>query len=312
MATAPAEPRSRAAGPHHRRRVDQPGADGRHGDVTPTCTSPTAAGCRAAVNRVTRKDENVYFDALGLAETLFDDHMASNMLVLGAAYQAGAIPVSAAAIEEAIALNGVPVAMNTHAFRAGRLLVADPAGWRRSSATALGAAAETARVLDAGRARAGRRAVAADGELRRLLEIRVPELIAYQDDALRRRLRRLREPRADGRARRPRPARRGLSEAVARYLFKLMAYKDEYEVARLHLQADMSRSLAEEYPRRRARAVHAAPAAAPRARSHPQAQVRPVVRRRLPRAGRDEEPAGTAPRSVRPRDGPAGRACAAR
>ena len=49
----------------------------------------------------------MYFDALGLAETLFDDHMASNMLVLGAAYQAGAIPVSAAAIEEAIKLNGV-------------------------------------------------------------------------------------------------------------------------------------------------------------------------------------------------------------
>ncbi len=49
------------------------------------------------------------------------------MIVLGAAYQAGAIPVSAAAIEEAIVLNGVSVTMNTQAFRAGRLLVADPA-----------------------------------------------------------------------------------------------------------------------------------------------------------------------------------------
>jgi len=88
---------------------------------------PESNGLIASINRFTRKDENVYLDALGLAETLFDDHMASNMIVLGAAYQAGALPVSAAAIEEAIVLNGVSVAMNTHAFRAGRLLVADPA-----------------------------------------------------------------------------------------------------------------------------------------------------------------------------------------
>ena len=88
---------------------------------------PESNGLIASINRFTRKDENVYLDALGLAETLFDDHMASNMIVLGAAYQAGAIPVSAAAIEEAIVLNGVSVAMNTHAFRAGRLIVADPA-----------------------------------------------------------------------------------------------------------------------------------------------------------------------------------------
>src|SRR5256885_5976743 len=88
---------------------------------------PDASGLQASINRFTRKDENVYLDALGLAETLFDDHMASNMIVLGAAYQAGAIPVSAEAIEEAIVLNGVSVSMNTHAFRAGRLLVVDPA-----------------------------------------------------------------------------------------------------------------------------------------------------------------------------------------
>src|SRR5256885_17129105 len=53
------------------------------------------------------------------------------MLVLGAAYQAGAIAVSAEAIEEAIVLNGVSVQMNTHAFRAGRLFVGDPV-WAKS------------------------------------------------------------------------------------------------------------------------------------------------------------------------------------
>ncbi|HXH84459.1 MAG TPA: indolepyruvate ferredoxin oxidoreductase family protein, partial [Candidatus Tectomicrobia bacterium] len=88
---------------------------------------PDPGGLVTSINRVTRKDENVFVDALGLAEALFDDHMAANMIVLGAAYQAGAIPVSAAAIEEAITLNGVSVAMNTQAFRAGRLVVADPA-----------------------------------------------------------------------------------------------------------------------------------------------------------------------------------------
>ena len=75
---------------------------------------------------MTRKDENVFVDALGLGEALFGDHMAANMILLGAAYQAGAIPVRAAAIEEAIAINGVQVEMNAQAFRVGRLLVADP------------------------------------------------------------------------------------------------------------------------------------------------------------------------------------------
>src|SRR5262249_1826326 len=87
---------------------------------------PETAGLLTTINRVTRKDENVYLDALALAETLFDDHMAANLIVLGAAYQAGAIPVSATAIEEAIALNGVSVQMNTQAFRAGRRVVVDP------------------------------------------------------------------------------------------------------------------------------------------------------------------------------------------
>jgi indolepyruvate ferredoxin oxidoreductase len=62
---------------------------------------PEAGGLRQSIERVTRKDENVYVDALGLAERLFGDHMASNMILLGAAYQAGAVAVSAAAIEEA-------------------------------------------------------------------------------------------------------------------------------------------------------------------------------------------------------------------
>jgi indolepyruvate ferredoxin oxidoreductase len=207
---------------------------------------PEGGGLRTSIDRVTRKDENVYLDALGLAETLFDDHMASNMLVLGAAYQAGAIPVSAAAIEQAISLNGVSVTMNTQAFRAGRLLVADPAWVQTLRRHRLGEMQETGVALTpAARALVDR--VGAEGELRRLLEIRVPELIEYQDERYARdyvdyvaRVRGAEQAAVPGETR--------LSEAVARYLFKLMAYKDEYEVARLHLKADLARTLAEEYP----------------------------------------------------------------
>jgi indolepyruvate ferredoxin oxidoreductase len=206
---------------------------------------PELAALTTSLSRVTRKDENVYLDALGLAETLFDDHMAANLIVLGAAYQAGAIPVAARAIEEAIALNGVSVKMNTQAFRAGRLAVADPswtAGLRKHRLGAM----ETTPVLTA-EARALVESVGAGGELRRLLEIRVPELIAYQDAGYARRYVQFvgKVAAAEGAAVHGETA---LAEGVARHLFKLMAYKDEYEVARLHLANDLAARLAEEYP----------------------------------------------------------------
>jgi indolepyruvate ferredoxin oxidoreductase len=206
---------------------------------------PESNGLIASINRFTRKDENVYLDALGLAETLFDDHMASNMIVLGAAYQAGAIPVGAAAIEEAIVLNGVSVGMNTHAFRAGRLVVVDPA-WVQTLKKHRVGEVEVGRDLSSP-ARALVDRAGATGELRRLLEIRVPELIAYQDPAYAGEyvdfVRRVAEA-----ERRALPGETRLSEGVARYLFKLMAYKDEYEVARLHLRNDVAAALADEFP----------------------------------------------------------------
>ncbi|MBI1737511.1 MAG: indolepyruvate ferredoxin oxidoreductase family protein, partial [Candidatus Rokubacteria bacterium] len=206
---------------------------------------PEQNGLVTAINRVTRKDENVFVDGIGLGESLFGDHMAANMILLGAAYQAGAVPVSAAALEEAIALNGVSVPMNTQAFRAGRLAVADPA-WLASMRPRRVGAVETARTLSA-EARALVDTVGATGELKRLLEIRVPELVAYQDAGYARSyVEFVRKVAEAERARVPGETR--LSEAVARHLFKLMAYKDEYEVARLHLRADVERALAEEFP----------------------------------------------------------------
>jgi indolepyruvate ferredoxin oxidoreductase len=142
-------------------------------------------------------------------------------------------------------LNGVSVPMNTHAFRAGRLLVSDPAWVRTVTRRRLGAvgvapelSAEARKLVDA---------VGATGELQRLLEIRVPELIAYQSAEYARDyvhfVQRVREAEAVGA-----PGESRLSEAVARHLFKLMAYKDEYEVARLHLHADIALALDAEFP----------------------------------------------------------------
>jgi indolepyruvate ferredoxin oxidoreductase len=88
--------------------------------------------------------------------------------------------------------------------------------------------------------------VEAEGELKRLLEIRVPELIAYQDTAYARQYVEF-VRRVSGVEQAAAPGQTRLSEAVARYLFKLMAYKDEYEVARLHLRPELSRTLADQF-----------------------------------------------------------------
>ena len=125
-------------------------------------------------------------------------------------------------------------------FRLGRRAVADPA-WLSSAVQARRGAAQEAPAL-APAAQAIVDTVGAAGELRRLLEIRVPELIAYQSAAYARQyadfvrtVRVAEQAAVAGQTR--------LSEAVARYLFKLMAYKDEYEVARLHLTSGLDQAL---------------------------------------------------------------------
>ncbi|MDQ3830509.1 MAG: indolepyruvate ferredoxin oxidoreductase family protein, partial [Candidatus Tectomicrobia bacterium] len=92
---------------------------------------PAMSGLLQTVERCTRHEANVYLDAEALAERLFGDYMASNLIVVGAAYQAGAIPLEAASIEATIRLNGVAVEMNLQAFRWGRLYVQDRAAVER-------------------------------------------------------------------------------------------------------------------------------------------------------------------------------------
>jgi indolepyruvate ferredoxin oxidoreductase len=212
--------------------------------IDTTVSFPELGSTLISIDRVTRKDDNVYLDAQALSESLFNDHMATNPLMLGAAYQAGALPISAASIEEAIRLNGVSVEMNLLAFRWGRMAVVDG---KRVEAVAKQATGrqEVTQVLSA-EARALIDSVGASGELRRLLEVRVPELIAYQDAAYARRYVEFVRTVAETEARKT-PGRTGLSEAVARSLHKLMAYKDEYEVARLHLDAAVEADLRAEF-----------------------------------------------------------------
>jgi len=155
--------------------------------------------------------------------------------------------VSAEAIEEAIVLNGVSVQMNSHAFRAGRLFVADPAWAKSLKRQRLGAVQVQPELTGEARALVGSVAAPGSGELERLLAIRVPELCAYQSAAYAREyvelVKRVREVEAAAVSGETR-----LSEGVARYMFKLMAYKDEYEVARLHLTNDLATALAAEFP----------------------------------------------------------------
>jgi len=138
-------------------------------------------------------------------------------------------------------LNGVAIEMNLLAFRWGRMAVVDrkhvEAAVKQASGTL-----EQPRVLDV-EARALVDSVDAAGELRRLLEVRVPELIAYQSAAYAKQYVDFVRKVADEERRRA-PGRTGVAEAVARHLHKLMAYKDEYEVARLHLDAAVRAELA--------------------------------------------------------------------
>jgi indolepyruvate ferredoxin oxidoreductase len=205
--------------------------------------APPVAAIRAQIDRYTRADANVGVDARRLAEDLFGDYMTTNMLVLGVAYQAGLLPLSAAAIEAAVRLNGVAVEPNLQAFRYGRVWVAEPDRVRalveppaRSFETERAAALERLAGRDANAyvsllERCGH----LDAEARRLLAIRVGELIDYQDA-------RYAAAYVDfvlavaGREEAMAPGRTEVTHAVIRNLYKLMAYKDEYEVARLHLK----------------------------------------------------------------------------
>ena len=163
-------------------------------------------------------DKTHFINASGIAAALFGQSISANMFMVGYAFQLGAIPLSAAAIEQAIALNGEAVATNRAAFHWGRRAVVDRAAVENLAKPATAIASDARRLSES---------------FEETVERRVKFLTAYQNSAYAARYRTLvGKVKATEAARTPGHCE--LTETVARYLFKLMAYKDEYEVARLY------------------------------------------------------------------------------
>ena len=178
---------------------------------------PATGRVMAAIEEKVRSAR--FLDAAALALDQFGDEQYANMILVGAAYQAGALPASAEAIEHAVRLNGVAVEKNLAAFRAGR--------------AAASSAPATSPAVIPPRAPAETDSGPGERSLADVLALRVAELTAFQDKAC-----------ADDyagfveRVRAREAAVTGtdtLATTVAQYLYKLTAYKDEYEVARLSL-----------------------------------------------------------------------------
>jgi indolepyruvate ferredoxin oxidoreductase len=178
---------------------------------------PTERLKRAIVGHAGRERSH-FVDAGRLATALLGNSIGANMFMLGYAYQLGALPLNAEAIEKAIEMNGQAVPMNIAAFRYGRRAAVDPQ------------AVETLIEPQAG---LENDSVKLSQSFAETVERRVAFLTAYQNARYARRYRMLVEKVRAVEAEKA-PGRSELAEAVARYLFKLMAYKDEYEVARLY------------------------------------------------------------------------------
>ena len=157
-------------------------------------------------------------NANALAEQLLGDQVYANVILLGAAWQRGLVPVSLAALDQAIALNGTAIARNRLALAIGRRIAVDPAAFEAPPAPApQGFAA--------------------------LVAHRAEFLTGYQNAAYAARYRR-----TLGAFRAALPdAPEALAETAARALFKLMAYKDEYEVARLATDPGFARELGDRF-----------------------------------------------------------------
>ncbi len=159
-------------------------------------------------------------DANRLAEQLLGDTVFSNVMMLGFAWQRGLLPVSEAALKRAIELNGVAIDKNLRAFAWGRLAAEEPAYLQR-------------RLDDS--------PLAADASLDDVIARHSRWLTRYQNSAYAeryvQRVARVREAEASL------GAGEALTQAVATQLYRLMAYKDEYEVARLYTESDFLEEL---------------------------------------------------------------------
>ncbi|WP_119460319.1 indolepyruvate ferredoxin oxidoreductase family protein [Rhodospirillaceae bacterium SYSU D60014] len=174
------------------------------------------------------RDRTESIDATRIATALMGDSIASNLFMLGYAFQKGLVPVSAEAIDQAIALNGVAVEANRQAFLWGRRAAHDRAAVERAAQLEPEAPPAAAPTLDA------------------LVARRVAFLTDYQDAAYADRYKALVERVRQAETEKARGLS-GLAETVARNYFKLLAYKDEYEVARLYTDGAFLKRLEDQF-----------------------------------------------------------------
>jgi len=170
-----------------------------------------------------------FLDATRLATGLMGDSIATNLFMVGFAYQRGLLPVSEQAILRSIELNATAIESNTQSFRWGRLAAVDPA---RVAAAAIPSAVPESQQLS----------VSVDERIARRAEF----LTAYQDAAYAKRYTDL-VARVRAAETVKIPGATALTEAVARYHFKLLAVKDEYEVARLYAETDFVARVAAQF-----------------------------------------------------------------
>jgi indolepyruvate ferredoxin oxidoreductase len=239
----------------------------------------------AAIKQALGGQDPLIVDATQLATALLGDAIATNLFILGYAWQRALVPITFDALMRAVELNGAAIEMNKTAFAWGRLAAIDPqsvaeaAGVTRKVPTAAEATPRDLPHLAPGEwegnewgATSAPRATRNEDELRHvpsqadsdnvaflplddlrlsrsldeLIARRVAFLTEYQDAAYAKRysdfvakVRSAEQAKA--------PGSTDLAEAVARYSFKLMAYKDEYEVARLYTSGDFQRKLEQQF-----------------------------------------------------------------
>jgi len=185
---------------------------------------------RRAVGNAVGQGGAEFLDATGLATGLLGDSLATNLFMLGFAYQRGLVPVSAEAIDRAIELNGAAIEFNRRAFRWGRRAAMDQdlVAARATPAAAVPESHRPSETLD------------------EVIARRIAFLTGYQNAAYAARYARL-IARVRGAETAAVPNSTAVTEAASRGLFKVMAYKDEYEVARLYTDGDFVRRVAEQF-----------------------------------------------------------------
>jgi len=182
---------------------------------------------RVQIAARTMPDGADFIDATRLATALLGDSIAANLFTLGYAWQRGLIPLSAGAIEHAIEINGVAVKMNRQAFLWGRRAAHD----LKAVEAIIGRSAEAPQMRET---------------LDEMIERRARFLEGYQNadwaQSYRMFVDRVRKAENE-----KAPGKDDLAQAVAQSLFKLMSYKDEYEVARLYTDGSFERALRQKF-----------------------------------------------------------------